>query len=187
MKVYTKTGDNGTTSLIGGRRVVKTSSRIEAYGTIDELMAHTGYLLDTIEASGNQAAQPYCATLAQVLDHLMSLSSHMAAEGDVVKKLPEMGMPQIEFLEKAIDSISEQLKPIDKFTLPCGHPVVSLSHVCRTVCRRSEREIIRVTEQNHINEDLICYVNRLSDFFYVLGRHLADIFNAKEYYWVANK
>ncbi len=187
MKVYTKTGDNGTTSLIGGRRVVKSSSRIEAYGTIDELMAQTGHLLDCIEASANQLALPYCQTLAQVLDNLMDLSSHLAAEGDVIKKLPEFKEDKILFLENCIDSISEQLKPIDKFTLPCGHPIVSLSHICRTVCRRSEREAIRVTEQHHVDELLIGYINRLSDFFYVLGRHLAVIFEAKEYYWVANK
>lgn len=187
MKIYTKTGDNGTTSLIGGRRVVKTSSRIEAYGTIDELMAHTGYLLDNVEANKKPEAMLYCQTLATILNHLMDLSSHLAAEGDVVKKLPIFNQDNIDFLENMIDQISEQLPPIDKFTLPCGHPVVSLCHVCRTVCRRGEREIIRVTEQNHIDELLIGYINRLSDFFYVLARHLSIIFGAKEYYWVANK
>ena len=185
MKVYTKTGDKGTTSLVGGSRVAKDHPRLEAYGTIDELMAQTAYLRDNM--TDENKTGKYKADLLTVLDHLMRAASHLAAEETATKYLPEFGNVQVEFLEKSIDDIQATLLPITKFTLPGGHPLVSLCHICRTVCRRSERAITALARQYAVKDEISQYVNRLSDYFYVLGRKLSEEFNVKEIYWVYDK
>ena len=185
MKVYTKTGDKGTTSLVGGQRVPKNHPRIEAYGTVDELSAQTAYLRDNLPDTSGFAHHK--ETLLSILDHLMRLSSHLATEGDACKYLPVFGTEQVAFLEREIDAIQASLRPIDKFTLPGGHPAVSLSHICRTVCRRSERRILSMSTEYPVEEHIISYINRLSDYFYVLGRKLSDEFGAKESYWIYDK
>ena len=185
MKVYTKTGDRGMTSLIGGKRVEKYHPRIEAYGTVDELMSHIAYLRD--EMNGQIDLLPYRNDLLDILDHLMRCCSLIAAEEDVTKQLPEVNATHISFLEQRIDDMQASVKPIDKFTLPGGHPLVSLSHICRTVCRRAERRTIEAASENAVDEVVMIYLNRLSDYFYLLGRKLSDEFNVKELYWLPNK
>ena len=185
MKVYTKTGDRGTTSLIGGERVAKTHTRIEAYGTIDELMAFTDLLKDSLPQTDQSV--PYREALIAILDHLMRIASHLAAESDSVKYLPVFDKHAVEFLEKEIDQMQASLPEIRYFTLPGGDSVVSLCHVCRTVCRRSERRICVLTEQYAVNESVTEYMNRLSDYFYVLGRKLSQEFHVKEVLWQYNE
>ena len=185
MKVYTKTGDRGTTSLIGGERVAKTHPRIEAYGTIDELMAFTALLKDSLPETDQSV--PYREALITILDHLMRIASHLAAEDDSIKYLPVFDTRAVEFLEKEIDRMQATLPEIRYFTLPGGAPVVSLCHVCRTVCRRSERKICVIADQCAVNENIMEYINRLSDYFYVLGRKLSQEFQIKEVLWQYNE
>lgn len=185
MKVYTRTGDQGTTSLIGGSKVRKNHPRIEAYGTVDELMAQTAYLRDNME--NTSSLEEFRVDLLDILDHLMRICSLLAAEEEVSKKLPEVSGRHITFLEERIDYLQASLVSIDKFTLPGGHPLVSLSHICRTVCRRAERTIVDAMGEINLDENITRYMNRLSDYFYVLGRKISDEFNVKEIYWVADK
>ena len=159
MKIYTKTGDRGTTSLVGGQRVPKNHPRLEAYGTIDELMAQTALLRDNLPDT--ETMKPYRDDLLRILDHLMRAASYLATEGDAPKYLPPLGDDQVGFLENRIDAMQATLRPIAAFTLPGGHPVVSLS--------------------------VMQYLNRLSDYFYTLGRKLTDEFHVKETYWVYDK
>lgn len=168
MKIYTKTGDKGSTSLIGGARVPKYHPRIEAYGTVDELMAFVSLLRDQ-DISGY-----WKDVLVEVLDRLMSCASILAADcTDCKVKIPQIPDSDIEFLEKQIDFIDSQLEPLTSFVLPGGHPAISLSHVSRTVCRRAERLSIQLAETTPIPENLIKYLNRLSDFLFMLSRILA--------------
>lgn len=185
MKIYTRTGDKGTTSLVGGTRVAKTHPRLEAYGTVDELMAQIAYLRDNM----TQYAQltVYHDQLLQILDHLMRLSSYLATEEEATKYLPEFNNSHVALLEKWIDEIQETLPKITKFTLPGGDPLVSLCHIARTVCRRSERRCIALSEQHPVSEDIIKYLNRLSDYLYVLARKISQEFHIKEILWVYEK
>ncbi len=185
MKIYTRTGDKGTTSLVGGTRVAKNHPRLEAYGTVDELMAQTAFLRD------NMAQHPQLKTyqdqLLLALDHLMRLSSYLATEEEATKYLPEFNATHVAMLEKWIDEIQETLPKITKFTLPGGDPLVSLCHIARTVCRRSERRCISLSEQHPVNQDVIKYLNRFSDYLYVLARKISQEFHIKEILWVYEK
>lgn len=186
MKVYTKTGDRGTTSLVGGKRVCKDNIRIEAYGTVDELMSHIAHLRDNMY--GGEVEWEACrADLLTVLDHLMRMSSHLAAEGEVSKRLPVFTGEYISFLESRIDDMESTFPPVDKFTLPGGHPLISLCHIARTVCRRSEIRICALDAQCAVDENIMGYINRLSDYLYVLGRKLAYELNVKELLWEYEK
>lgn len=185
MKIYTKTGDRGTTLLIGGRRVSKSHPRIEAYGTVDELMAQIAYLRDHLSPE-EESLTGFRQDLLHILDDLMRIASHLAAEENATKQLPAFGEPQVEFLEKRIDAIQASLTPITHFTLPGGHPAVSLANVARTVCRRCERRIVEMSETCKVNPSVSEYINRLSDYLYVLGRKLTDEFHVKEILWECN-
>jgi cob(I)alamin adenosyltransferase len=181
MKIYTKTGDGGTTSLIGGRRVAKTHPRVEAYGTVDELMAHIGHLRDCLDPEKHAAERD---DLLTALNNGMTVSSILACEGETLKKLPEIGSRDIAWLESRIDEITEHLSKTDKFTLPGGHPLVSLSHIARTVCRRAERRAAAVESDDQQHLAALQYLNRLSDYLYVLGRKLAADLHAEELLWI---
>lgn len=185
MKVYTRTGDQGTTSLVGGTRVAKDDARLEAYGTVDELLAHVALLRDSMNAYPD--LQPLQEELLTILDHLMRVSAHLAAEESATKYLPVMNPEQISFLEQAIDRMQESLPKIDKFTLPGGDPLVSLCHVARTICRRAERRIVSLSKEHTVNECVAKYINRLSDYLYVLGRKISSELHIKELLWVYDK
>ena len=179
MKVYTKTGDKGTTSLIGGKRVLKSDLRIEAYGTIDELMAYTGLLYDQLE---NKKDRELFLTIQ---DRLMTCATIVATDCDDCElKLPEISNNDIELLEKEIDQLDKKLPPLTKFILPGGHTTVSFCHIARTVCRRTERLVIRVNQEKNDLDFVVKYLNRLSDFFFVLSRKLSIDLNCEEISWI---
>lgn len=136
-KVYTKTGDKGTTSLVGGERVSKIDERVEAYGTVDELGSFTAYLSDHLRSDEELAE--YLGDLDRVASQLMSVAALLAVGHGGEGKLPDISPEAIGYLEERIDAMQSRVRPITKFTIPGGHPTVSLCHVCRTVCRRAER------------------------------------------------
>ncbi len=178
MKIYTKTGDKGSTSLVGGQRVKKSHKRIEAYGSVDELIAFIAYLRDTLENSH------YKALLLEMEDRLMVISSILACEDEsFLKQLPHIHEEDIVSLEKEIDQMDADLIPLRNFVLPGGHPTISLTHVVRTVCRRVERELIRLMDEVPINDLVLKYLNRLSDFFFVFSRHLHRELDVPELPW----
>lgn len=179
MKIYTKTGDKGATSLIGGKRVKKNHPRIDAYGTVDELMAFVALLRDQEAVDGY-----WRVVLAEVLDRLMSCASVLAADcSDCKVKLPAISDADIEFLEQQIDEMDSQLEPLISFVLPGGHQAVSLCHVARTICRRAERLAISVAESSPLPENVVKYINRLSDFFFTLSRLLAKNLKIEQIPW----
>ncbi len=176
--VYTKGGDQGKTSLLGGRRVSKYHQKIEAYGSVDELMAHTALLRDMCTDEGVREQ------LLVVLDRLMSSASIIAADGE---KLPE-NMPtlvenDVEFLELAIDVMDHELPPLRSFILPGGDKASSQAHVARTVCRRTERIILKLQDEESVEPVVLKYFNRLSDYYFLLSRKLAHISGVKEITW----
>lgn len=185
MKIYTRTGDKGTTSLVGGTRVAKDHPRLEAYGTVDELMAHTAYLRDNME--NHPQLTRYRDELLQVLDHLMRLSSYMATEEEAKKYLPAFDGTQVALLEQWIRRHSEHAahnrqihaprRPSDRRPLPYRPYRMP----------PSERRAISLSEQYPVNEFVLRYLNRLSDYFYVLARKISMEFNIKEILWVYDK
>ncbi len=179
MKIYTKTGDKGATSLIGGKRVKKNHPRIDAYGTVDELMAFVALLRD------QEAVDIYFKNvLAEVLDRLMSCASVLAADcTDCKVKLPVITDKDIDYLEQQIDVMDSELDPITSFVLPGGHQAVSLCHVARTICRRAERLAISVAEESPLPENVIKYINRLSDYFFTYSRLLAKNLKIEQIVW----
>lgn len=181
MKVYTKTGDQGTTSLIGGKRVKKYNDRIEAYGAVDELTAFLGLIRD---AGVNANIQDQ---ITVIQDNLMVLGAELAAdEGFDLSKIPTVKEHFIIWLEQRIDEFEEALPPVTAFVLPGGHLAVSYCHIARTVCRRAERRAIYLSEQFEISNLTIQYLNRLSDYLFVLSRKLSKDFNADEILWEPN-
>lgn len=169
MKIYTRTGDKGQTSLLGGQRVAKDSLRIDAYGTVDELNSHIGLLRD--HAAGGRDA-----LLVPIQERLFSLGSRLASgsEQEAEKfKVPAIMEQDIRDLEEAMDRMDEELPPMRNFILPGGHLAASQAHVCRTVCRRAERIIVSLAAAEPVPEIVVRYMNRLSDLLFVLARHIA--------------
>lgn len=182
MKVYTKTGDTGLTSLIGGERVFKTDERVEAYGSVDELAAFTALLADNLRSDAESAV--YVDDLNRILSRLMTVEALLAvgdAGGDKVGPLPTACFG---WLEGRIDAMQAEVKPIDRFTIPGGNAVVSMCHVCRTVCRRAERAALRADQRYGVDPMVLRWLNRLSDYFYVLGRRLTEFYRVKESLWI---
>jgi cob(I)alamin adenosyltransferase len=176
--IYTRGGDKGKTSLIGGRRVSKFHSRIEAYGTVDELMAHTSLLRDLTEDPGIRA------DLLAILEIQMATASVLAADVDNSPvELPVVGDEQVRFIEGKIDEMDASLEPLHSFVIPGGHPAVSQAHVARTVCRRTERVILRLAQEVNVQEDIIQFYNRLSDYFFVLSRKIASLLGVRQPPW----
>ena len=182
MKVYTKTGDKGETSLFGGSRVSKGHIRIHAYGTVDELNSYIGLLSDlSPDESMNQE-------FLRIQDRLFTLGALLATENEATKKkLPSITLKDISFLEESIDRMEESLDPLKTFVLPGGHPTVSYCHISRCVCRRAERICVELSEINKVEEFVIQYLNRLSDYLFVFSRHLTKILNVKETPWMPEK
>lgn len=178
MKIYTKTGDKGKTALVGGTRVAKNHFRIEAYGTADELNSNLGYLRDLIE---NKADKDF---LCRIQEDIMVLSAILSADReDVLNKLPMLSDERIKELEKEIDRINESLPVLKYFVLPGGHTTVSVCHICRTICRRTERRVYDLLEHVSISESVTIYLNRLSDYLFILARKLSAELNADEIIW----
>ncbi len=178
MKIYTRTGDKGQTSLLGGKRVSKSDLQIEAYGNTDELNAYIGLLRDQKENI------PRAGYLAEIQSHLFTIGSHLAIEpGKSFDYIPEIKESFIESLEKSIDQMNENLPEMKNFVLPGGHPLVSWCHIARCVCRRAERSVIALSGKQQIDEIIIRYLNRLSDYLFVLSRKIANDLNVKEVPW----
>ena len=178
MKVYTKTGDKGMTSLIGGERVFKTDERVEAYGSVDELAAFTALLCDNMRSDA--ALTPYVDDLNRILSRLMTVEALLARGKSGCEKAPEA----VTWLEGRIDALQAAVPPIDKFTIPGGNAVVSMCHVCRTVCRRAERAALRADEKYGTDAEALMFLNRLSDYFYALGRMLTAHYEVDETLWI---
>jgi cob(I)alamin adenosyltransferase len=178
MKVYTKKGDKGTTQLIGGTRILKNSLRIEAYGTIDELNSFIGLIRD------QDISQKYIDQLIETQDRLFTIGSLLAADPKKsTMKLPELQVEDITNLVNWIDEMDYSLDPMTSFVLPGGHTTVSYTHIARCICRRSERVITELNLRDVVSTLILSYVNRLSDYLFVLGRKLTKDLNAKEQPW----
>ncbi len=178
MKIYTKTGDKGQTSLLGGTRISKSHPRIEAYGTIDELNSYIGLVRDQ-EVNENRRY-----LLKEIQDRLFTIGSHLAADPDRnTKKVPDLLATDIELLEQEMDKMDSELPELRFFVLPGGHQSVSFCHLARTVCRRAERLVIAFSEEVLVEEMIIKYLNRLSDYLFVLSRKMAHELGAEEISW----
>lgn len=180
MKIYTKTGDNGTTSLIGGTKVLKSNERIEAYGTIDELNAHIGLCRDLITDDHTRSM------LKEIQDRLFTIGAALACDPDkeTKMKIPDLHVADVDLLEKEMDKMDGQLEPLQKFILPGGHPTVSQIHIARCVCRRTERLVVNLLIRDQEHETLIIqYMNRLSDYLFILGRYIAKQLQVQETSW----
>ena len=182
MKIYTKSGDKGTTSLIGGERVSKCDLRVEAYGTVDELTAYVALLADTLRECEGMAS--IVAELHHIESRLMGVAALLAVGRGGENKIEPLRGAYVEELEQAIDTYTDELRPITKFTIPGGHRAVSLCHVCRTVCRRAERAALRASDIADVDASALCYLNRLSDYFYTLGRLATQRLGVEEVEWI---
>ena len=179
-KIYTKTGDKGTTSLIGGTKVPKSHLRIEAYGTVDELNSYVGLCRDLVNDPKSQTI------LQEVQDRLFTIGSSLACdpEKEPKMKIPDLKEEDVLLLEKEIDQMNEAIPPMKSFILPGGHPTVSHLHIARCICRRAERCCVRLEmESVEVAAVIIKYLNRLSDYLFVLARFTSFQLNAGEIPW----
>ena len=182
MKVYTKHGDQGQTSLLGGTRVPKHHLRIEAYGTVDELNSWMGMLKDQL------VALPFKAFIKQVQDNLFTLGSHLAADPAANRmSLPEITEADVLELEQSIDAMETNLPMLQNFVLPGGHPANSTAHVARCVCRRAERITVQLHEDSPVAAVILRYLNRLSDWLFVFSREMTRLAGAEEVSWAPRK
>ena len=189
MKIYTKTGDKGTTALFGGTRVAKHHIRIESYGSIDELNSWLGLIRDqNIDANSKK-------TLITIQDKLFTVGAILATdpEKSILKNgkerlnIPKIESTDIELLEKEMDAMEENLPPMTHFILPGGHTTVSYCHIARTVCRRAERLTSHLYENEPFDDSVLSYINRLSDYLFVLARKLSIGLEAEEIKWIPEK
>ena len=180
LKIYTKTGDSGKTSLIGGTKVSKSNIRIETYGTIDELNSYIGLVNDNCNDEHSKDI------LKEIQDRLFTIGSSLACDPDKEQKLkiPDLKEADVELLEKEMDAMNEKLPEMKHFILPSGHVSVSTSHIARCVCRRAERWCVNMQEQNLFVEPIIIkYLNRLSDYLFVLARYSGHVLQVDEIAW----
>ena len=190
MRIYTKTGDKGSTSLIGGTKVPKSHLRIESYGTVDELNSFVGLLGDQLNLA-DTPTPPFLffdviTLLREIQDRLFTIGSSLACDPEKEPKLkiPDLKEEDIKVLEDAIDQMDTVLPPMRSFLLPGGHVAVSTAHIVRTVCRRAERTCVRLhEEQLYVEPIVIRYLNRLSDYFFQLSRYVAHVLNTPEIPW----
>lgn len=180
IKIYTKTGDQGMTSLIGGTKVPKSHLRIESYGTVDELNSHIGLANDLIKH------EKVNKMLREIQDRLFTIGSSLAVDPDKepMMKIPDLKESDVMLLEAHIDSMDEELPPMKSFILPGGHMSVSQLHICRCVCRRTERICVFLNNEGVFIDPLVIkYMNRLSDYLFVLSRYVAMLLNVEEIPW----
>lgn len=180
MKVYTKTGDRGTTSLIGGTRVPKNSARLEAYGTVDELNSYIG-MVRSLASDARITAE-----LADIQMRLFDIGGNLATDPEAATLKMPLGVNEedVAVLEKAIDRMDAEIPPLKHFVLPGGNETVAFCHIARTVCRRAERRILDLGQQAGVDELVLKYVNRLSDYLFILSRKLAHDANIEEFKWM---
>ncbi len=189
MKIYTKTGDKGETSLFGGQRVKKYNLRIEAYGTIDELNSYIGLIRD------QKIDQNSFDSLLKIQNQLFTIGAMLATPIDKEKlksgkdrlKIPKISEQEIQFLEHEMDTMNVTLKAMTHFILPGGHQTVSFCHIARCICRRAERITVELSENEVINDNILTYLNRLSDYLFVLARKLNYDNNGDEIAWISKK
>jgi len=178
VKIYTKTGDKGKTSLIGGKRVLKNDPKVNAYGDIDEAKSNIGLVY---ELCNNQEIKDI---LKQIMIKLFTAESLVASDSkESLAKMPQLNSSDIESLEEIIDSLNKELKPLKSFILPAGSQLIAQTHIARTVCRRAERSTIAIFNDCTEIETVLKYLNRLSDFLFILARYFAHIDNIKEVKW----
>ncbi|MCF6279977.1 MAG: cob(I)yrinic acid a,c-diamide adenosyltransferase [Flavobacteriaceae bacterium] len=189
MKIYTKTGDKGTTALYGGTRVPKYHLRIEAYGTVDELNSYIGLIKDQkIDDASNDS-------LLRIQNELFTLGSMLATptkketlkSGKERLNIPKITEESIQTLEKEIDIMNEDLPSMTHFILPGGHTTVSYCHIARCICRRAERISVQLSDETAINPQILMYLNRLSDYLFVLARKLTYDYQIAEIPWIPEK
>jgi len=189
MKIYTKTGDKGTTALFGGSRVPKHHLRIESYGTVDELNSYIGLLKDQAISEDSKKS------LIKIQHDLFTLGAMLATppEKEILKSgkerlnIPKITTSSIQFLEDEIDTMDTKLPQMTHFILPGGHTTVSFCHIARCVCRRAERLSVSLDEEESINLNVLTYLNRLSDYLFVLARKLSQDLSAQEVKWIPEK
>lgn len=189
MKIYTRTGDKGTTSLFGGTRVPKHHIRIESYGTVDELNSHIGLLRD------QQVDEETSKMLIEIQDRLFTIGAILATDPEKEKlkngkdrlNIPKVSDKDVENLEKAMDRMNEELPEMTHFVLPGGHQSVSFCHIARCVCRRAERLSSALYDIEAFDDKVLIYLNRLSDFLFVLARTLSKQLQAEEIQWIPKK
>lgn len=189
MKIYTKTGDNGTTALFGGTRVPKHHIRIESYGTVDELNSHLGLIRD------QDIAIDYQELLMTIQDKLFTVGAILATDPEkaILKNgkerlnIEKISTQDIELLEREMDTMNEALPPMTHFVLPGGHQTVSFCHIARCVCRRAERLASALNELEPFEANALKYLNRLSDYLFVLARKLSSDLQANEVKWIPKK
>lgn len=178
MKIYTKTGDKGQTSLIGGTRVPKHHIRIETYGTVDELNSYIGLIIDSISDNASQVM------LKEIQDRLFTIGASLASDPEKSKmKIPDLKLSDIEVLELEIDRMNNYLPELKSFILPGGNTSASFTHIARCVCRRTERLAVQLSENEFVDEKVIVYLNRLSDYLFVLARYILFLSNSPEITW----
>ncbi len=189
MKIYTKTGDKGTTALFGGTRVPKHHIRIDSYGTVDELNSYIGLIRD------QDIDQRYKDTLISIQDKLFTVGAILATDpekatlknGKERLNIPKINEADINFLEQEMDSMDAQLPQMTHFVLPGGHQTVSFCHIARTVCRRAERLASALNDLEPFQPETLTYLNRLSDYLFVLARKLSQDLQANEVKWIPKK
>lgn len=189
MKIYTKTGDKGTTALFGGTRVPKHHIRIESYGTVDELNSHIGLIRD------QDIAKSHKQLLNHIQDRLFTVGAILATDpakavlknGKERLNIPKISDVNIALLETSIDEMNESLPPMTHFVLPGGHQTVSFCHIARCVCRRAERQTSYLNEQEPVDEKVLMYLNRLSDYLFMLARKLSQELKVEEIKWIPEK
>ena len=177
MKIYTRTGDNGKTSLLSGKRVNKHNRRIIAYGSIDELNSILGVVRDF-------AAQKHKDEIFMIQKKLMIIASQLSNDKDF-KNIPNINKKDTEFLENAIDRMTSKLKPLKNFIIPGGNKLVSFTHLARCICRRAEINITKLNEEENLNKEILYYINRLSDYLFTLGRFFSKTLNISDLKWNA--
>ncbi|MEM8526766.1 MAG: cob(I)yrinic acid a,c-diamide adenosyltransferase [Bacteroidota bacterium] len=180
-KIYTKTGDKGETSLFGGKRLPKNHIRIEAYGTVDELNSYIGLLRDVIEL------EEVRALLKDIQDRLFTIGANLASDPDKEMQVPDVKASDIEVLEHSMDKMEATLVPLKHFVLPGGHTSVSFCHIARCVCRRAERITIALQQESPVEAVIVKYLNRLSDYLFMLARFQAKNVGVEEIKWEARK
>ncbi|BAU55211.1 cob(I)yrinic acid a,c-diamide adenosyltransferase [Mucilaginibacter gotjawali] len=179
MKIYTKTGDKGFTSLIGGTRVPKSHIRIESYGTVDELNSYVGLIID------QEIAVHHKDILKQVQDRLFTIGSSLASDPEKSRMIiPDLHAEDIELLEKEMDTMNGQLPELRHFILPGGSNAISYCHIARCVCRRAERITVHLAGESTVDEKVTIYLNRLSDYLFTLARKIGNESKVPENQWI---